>query len=489
MPWNVKETLTPEEVRTGQRFVVMDAVATQIIVALTTGTLLVAFALEFGASNLTIGLLASIPPLAQLAQIPAVQLVRKVKVRRAVSFYACLTSRAFFLFIGLSPLFLDRELVVPILLAGLFGYGVFAAVCSCSWNSWMRDLIPEPELGRFNSRRMAIATTIGMLTALAAGHFVDQFGVYFPGRAEWTYPSLFVAAFLISVVDAYFIASVPEPKMRTNGTGILNLILEPLKNVNFKSLLKFLFSWNLAVNLAAPFFVVYMLKKLDMSLVSVIALGLLGQSLNLVFFRIWGLVSDRYNNKTVLKVCGPVFVACFIGWTFTSMPEKHFLTVPLLVVLHIAMGAATAGATLGAFNIAIKLAPRESATSYLAAASLFNSLAAGLAPIVGGYFADYFAARRLGLVLRWTSPGTDVSIQTLNFSHWDFFFVMAAILGCLALRFLNRVEEAGSPKDGELLKELVFHARRRMRNLSTVGGIRWMVEFPFALVKRRNKGA
>ncbi|MDQ7782096.1 MAG: MFS transporter [Desulfomonilaceae bacterium] len=487
MRWPVKECLSEEEIRSGQRYVIGDAVATQAIVSLTTGALLVAYALEFGASNLTIGLLAAVPPLAQLVQIPSVHLVQKIGNRRAISFYSCIVSRSFFLLIGLSPLIFPHEWVLPVLLAGLSGYGVFAAICTCSWNSWMRDLIPAKELGRFNAKRMAIATSLGMATALGAAQYIDWFTGTFPDRTYVAYSSLFVLAFAVSLVDSYFIASVPEPAMESNGSGILSTILHPLRNPNFRRLLRFLCSWNCAINLAAPFFAVYMLSKLGLSVFSVIALGVLGQIMNLLFFRVWGGLSDRFSNKSVLRLCGPLFIVCIFGWTFTSMPDKHVMTIPLLVILHILMGVATAGTTLGAFNIAMKLAPKELSAAYLASAGLVNSLAAGLAPVAGGYFADFFAQRQLALTLRWTSPGTTVNIPTLHLSHWDFFFFIAVLLGCLSIYFLGKVQEEGEVENRVILQELVFHTRRRMRNLSTVGGIRWMVEFPFSLVKQRRK--
>ena len=350
----------------------------------------------------------------------------------------------------------------------------------------MRDLIPVGELGGFNSRRLAIATTVGMLMTLAAGYYVDWFDHRMFRPLYLAYCFLFLLAFLISLVDLYFIASIPEPRMRTNGAGILKLILDPLRNKNFRNLLRFLCSWNIAVNLAAPFFTVYMFKRLDLSVFSVIALGVLSQVMNLLFFRVWGRLSDRFSNKSVLRVCAPIFIVCVFLWTFTAFPERHELTIPLLVGLHIFMGIATAGTTLGAFNIAMKLAPRESATAYLAAAGLVNSLAAGLAPVVGGHFADYFAARGLSFSVKWTSPGTEVTFEALHFSHWDFFFAMASLLGCLALYFLGRVVEEGEVKNRVIMNELFFNARRWMRNLSTIGGIRWMVELPYAIVRQRS---
>jgi len=66
----VRDTLTEEEFQSGLRSVIKDGLASQTMVTLTGGVFLVAFALKLGASNLVIGLLAAIPPLTQLIQIP-----------------------------------------------------------------------------------------------------------------------------------------------------------------------------------------------------------------------------------------------------------------------------------------------------------------------------------------------------------------------------------------------------------------------------------
>ena len=62
MTFTVKDALTQEEVQSGLQAVIKDGLASQAMVTFTGGTLLVAFALKLGASNLVIGLLAAIPP-------------------------------------------------------------------------------------------------------------------------------------------------------------------------------------------------------------------------------------------------------------------------------------------------------------------------------------------------------------------------------------------------------------------------------------------
>jgi len=76
-----------------------------------------------------------------------------------------------------------------------------------------------------------------------------------------------------------------------------------------------------------------------------------------------------------------------------------------------------AGTTLASGNIAVKVAPKEKATAYLAGNSLVNSLAAAIGPLLGCQLADFFATRELSLTLNWGSPLKEVGFHILNFQH------------------------------------------------------------------------
>ena len=65
----------------------------------------------------------------------------------------------------------------------------------------------------------------------------------------------------------------------------------------------------------------------------------------------------------------------------------------------------------------------------MGAVSLVNSIAAGIAPIIGGACAEYFASQELALIVRWTKGVTEFQFDTLSLRHWDFFFLMATIVG------------------------------------------------------------
>jgi MFS family permease len=326
---------------------------------------------------------------------------------------------------------------------------------------------------------MSLAVAFGTVLSLAAGvmiDFVQKNPAWPPGTA---YSVLFLGGFIAGLFGIWYMSRIPEPLMREPPRiSIGRQVRAAFADDNFVRLISFLGAWNFAVNLAAPFFTVYLLVMLDFDMTAVIALAVLSQVTSIVSYRMWGRISDRFSNKSVLRVSGPLFMLCIIGWTFTTMPSRHVLTIPLLIVLHILMGVSTAGVTLGSANIGLKLAPRGSATAYLATINIINSLAAGIAPILGGMFVDSFRATQLSLTLTWNSPGTSFAIQTLDFQYWDFFFFFAFVLGIYSIHRLAYVHEAGEVEERLVVRELIAQVSREMRNLSTVGGLRYMLRFP-----------
>jgi MFS family permease len=485
MKFASKDTLTEEEVQLGLRAIIKDGLASQAMVTFTGGAFLVAFALKLGASNLVIGFLAAIPPLMQLLQIPSIFLVEKIRNRRAISVYASASSRAMWLLIAFLSLLVSPQTGLTVLLIALALYSALAAVSACSWSSWMRDLVPQERLGTFFSKRMRLATGLGIVLYLAAGFYIDLFRKVSPDLELYGYATLFLLGFLAGMLGVYFISTIPEPRMaaREEDSKFLELILAPFEDANFRKLISFLGSWNFAINLAAPFFTVYMLKRLGMDISFVIALTVLSQIMNLAFLRIWGKFTDQFSNKSVLALCGPLFLACILAWTFTTMPEKHLGTIPLLVAIHMFMGISIAGVTLASGNIALKSAPKEQATAYLAANGIVNSLAAGIGPILGGKFADFFAARELSLTLNWRSPVREVAFYTLNFQHWDFFFFLAFLIGLYSIHRLMKVREVGEVEEKIVINEFLSEIRRPLSNLSTVGGLRQMIVFPVSFFR------
>lgn len=449
--------------------------------AFTGGAIMVAFALMLGASNTVIGIIASIGPLTQLLQLPTIFLVKKIQQRKRIVVLTSVVSRIFWVAIAALPWLAPANIRVPLLVIFLILYFGFATISGGAFNSWMRDFIPEKTMGKYFAKRMAIATMVGAVATVLGGVALDYGNQLF--SSSWAmYSVLFLMGSVFGFIGVGFLATIPEPTMADRSKqAMLSTLAEPFRDHNFRKLLTFLGTWNFAINLAAPFFTVYMLKRLGLSVSWVLGLSVLSQIFNVLFFRIWGSLADKFSNKSVLSVSGLLFVISILVWPFTTMPEKYFLSIPLIIAIHALAGISTAGVNLCAGNIALKLAPRGAATSYLAMSALISGIAATIAPIIAGIAADFFEKQRLSIAINWFTEGTGsiFAFPAMDAKGLDFVFVAAFLVGLYALHRLLAVWEHGQVDEEIVMDELYGSVRKAFRNVANVAGIRHLTYFPY----------
>ena len=459
--------------------------------SITTSGFLAAYALLLGCNNFQIGILAALPFITQPLQIFVIPLVERFRRRKVITLASWIPAQLSWIIIALIPLFLDvpSSSAVVLLLVTIGIRGVFVSVTNCSWNSWLRDLVPQQALGSVFARRQMWANLAAMTFGLAASFFVTYWEGNVPAGNEalaYTFPLLFGAVFL-GLASPLFMVLIPEPLMQPSTEpqpSFFSVISTPFRDGNYRHLLSFLLLWGLALNMSIPFFAVYMLLRLGLPLSAVIGFSILSQAFNILFLRLWGRLADRFGHKTVLSVSVSLYLLIVLGWTFTTMPERYFLTIPLLVILHVLAGIASAGVTLATGTIGLKLAPKGQATAYLAAAGLSASLGAGLGPLLGGYLADFFTARQLGLVFTWTDPIHSIQVPVFSIIGFDFLFCITFILGLLTLSALVAFREEGEVGREVVLDTLFAPMRHAVRPMSSVPGLNFLSQFPYAILRR-----
>lgn len=459
----------------------------QVMETLAVGAFLTAFALELGASHMVIGLLAAIPHLCQLAQVPAIYILEKVRSRRVVYSVSGFVARPMMLIIGAAA-FLPPEHAIPVIICAFTIRYIAGAFLSCAWNSWMRDLIPEEQMGGVFGRRQQIMTGIGIILTLAAAAFIDYWQVLTGAQQKYAYTVIYGLSFIGGLYAVIAGRKIDEPELPVaEQISLLEQLKTPFRDQNFRRLIHFLASWNFAINLAAPFFTVHMLKKMGLDVFTVMALATLSQAGAYLAVLNWGSLADRFSNKSVLSACAPLFIVCIFLWTFTTMPETHQLTIPLLIFIHMATGVASAGVTLASGNLTLKLAPQGKATGYLSASAIVNAVAAGSASLIGGVTADFFAAIELSVIVRWAADASTTDLSAMSLTHWDFYFMFATIVGLYSLHRLSLVEERGYVKEAGPLDMLKQNARLSLRSLSSVSGLRAASDFPLDALRKLKK--
>ena len=470
---------------------VWEGLASGGVFSVASGGFMAAFALALGANNLQVGILAALPFVTQVAQLPAVLAVERFRVRKAIGVPALLGAHLMWAPIGAVPFLLETPgaaaVAVVILLLAL--RGLFAPVWATTWTSWMRDLVPQDVLGSYYGRRLAVITVAVAVVGLGASFFVRWWeSVSAPEDAILAYSLLLIGGSLtFGLASTWCALRASEPSMPAaaeSGRSALSVLAEPLRDRNFSQLVRFLFVWSLVSNLAIPFFAVYMLKELGLSLSAVIGFTVLSQTTSVLFTRVWGPMADRVGSKPVLSLSASLYLLVIVGWVFTSHPERHFLTLPLLAVLHMFAGVAAAGVGLTMSTLTLKVAPAGKATPFLSVASIAASVGAGIGPVAGGLMADFFAVRTLGVDLSWVSPNGVLELPALSLTGFDFLFAIAFVLGLLSLNLLVALREEGELPRETALGELAGRGGPAARAVSSVPGLGAVSAFSYGYLKR-----
>jgi MFS family permease len=452
-----------------KRAIIVDGICSAAMNSFLVGPFLAAFALTLGATHWEIGLISAIAFLSMPMQLLGLYAVDRWKKRRGLIVLCALTGRLLWILIVFLP-FVREIPSVRSLLAILICIGLITAIPGPAWHSLVRSLIPVDSLGEVFSKRMAWGTTVGICLTLAGGFFVDAWAKHSGRPPLEAYSVLFSIGILFGVAGVRAITRLPEPPMATDPSESLpSLVRLPLLDAGFRSLLRFIALWNFAINLATPFFVVFMLERLKLPMPAVTALIVLQQVVSVISVRIWGTLGDRFSNKSVLSTSLPLAIVAVAAWSFTTLPERFALSIPLLIAIQIGIGFSLSAIPLSISNLALKQSPPGLTHAYMMVADLAGAPSGAIAPLLGGWMMDFFESRHFALTLHWSDPINELSVHVLSISGLDFVFLISAAAGLIAAQALALVPEAG--KTGRLLWEFKEELSLPFRRSSSTAAI------------------
>jgi MFS family permease len=372
----------------------LDGVFAVQYITLTGGTLLTTFLLTLGATAGQIGLVASLPLLAALLQPLGAEVVRRRGGRRkGVALGAAAIDVGLWgVTIGAAAL-LPPASAVPIVIGVLALQQAATAFVGAAWTSWISDLVPARLRGRYFGSRNLIINALGTVTAVGAGLVLR--GREGEGEALSAFLVLIALGVACRLVSLLFLGRQPEPRPAASpGGGLVVQIQRALKHGAFRRYLTFQAAWSFAVNLASPFFTVYMLGEAGVGADLALAFAALGTASNLVGQRVWGPLCDRYGDHQVVRVSGAWAAAQPLFWLFTDASAAG---IALIGVLTATGGFAWAGLTLATGNLTMRLAPEAGKTSFFAAQAAVGGGAGAFGALTGGVLAGSAAFGLVGL--------------------------------------------------------------------------------------------
>jgi len=456
-PQGWESRLSQVEVECSLHYSIVEGTYAAIMGTLTGGAFLTGFALGVGAEDFEIGLLASIPALMTLAQIPASYMVERTGHPRRIVLQSAVAGRLIWFIIALLPFSLfsfGERYVITVLLALIAASNLFGSITRLSWLSWMSALVPTGRMGKFFARRNLINNGIAMLAGMGAGQFLDLFRKEIPRASIFGFSVLFAVAAAVGMVSVRYLAKMAEPPIFSAPAkeSYLKILRLPLREKNFRRLIAFSVTWNFSTNFAAPFFAVYMIQEAGLSYFFIGSLATIGGVISMFSMKYWGELSDRYGNEPILRIS--LMGKCIY-------PFLWVLTTPNSYLLYIIINMTSifdAGLGLSTSNMLLKLAPKERNSVYLAVHGTLVGLSSTIGPIFGGMLAS---------VLK----GTRISMGFITLEHFKFMFLISGIFRIFVLSIARRLNEpqASSVSD-------IFDAIRERREPTLPEGFQQMIQ-------------
>lgn len=415
------------------------------------------FALFFKASNAQIGVLASLPALlGAFAQLFSAWLGRHGRSRRTLILFGASLQALTMLPILILPLLFPQQ-AIPLLIACVILYFASVNLASPQWWSLMGDLVPEHRRGRYFAMRTRLCSLMAFIAFVSGGLVLHVFAGL--KMTAWGFVILFSLALVARLVSVYHIYKMYTPP------GHVAVLESPFKRNIFRRIQGsaiarfslFFAAMQFSVAVASPFFIVYMLRDLQLSYLqytSIMATMILSQYLTLPR---WGRVCDIFGNRVVLLFCGSIIPLMPVLWLVST-------NLWYLLCIQIIGGVVWAGFALSSGNFIYELVPAKKRVTNLALHNVLTGVAVFVGALLGGLLSEHLP--------------TSLTLGSWHLQWFSVFygvFILSTLLRMsVAVYFLPRIRETRPvrPLSWQSLVRQVLRLRSHRRLAVTLSRMR-----------------
>ena len=337
-------------------------------------------ALFLGATVQQVGLITALPNLlSSLSQFFSVQVIYWVGGRLKLLVRLVLSQATLILCIAMLPL-VQATHRVELLLIFLILAAMCGGLAGPAWGSLMSDYVPAKKRGQYFGWRNRSVGAVTVASVIASGLLLNFFHQRYYGAGFWMIFSLAAAARYCS---GYFISRMDEPPHRQDPASDFTFVmfLRRFRESNFLRFVMFSGCLTFATYLAAPFFAVFMLRDLQLSYLTYMALQVCASLAALVALPLWGKHADLVGNVRVLRLSSFLAALIPIFWLFSQTPAY-------LMVVQMVSGFAWSGVTLSAGNFIYDAVTPQKRVRCIAYFNVINGVALFFGSSLGGYLAS-----------------------------------------------------------------------------------------------------
>lgn len=354
-------------------------------------TFMTPYCLALKGTTRQIAALVSLPNLfSALFQLKSSDMIARLKSRKKVVVTCVLLHALMWVPIISIPYFPKINtgwylIAFVILYTALNGFAIPA------WSSMMSDYIPGGSRGKYFGWRNR---TLGLVVVLSA--FIAGFILRYVNKNEvlFGFTLIFSIACVSRLVSWYFLTRMHEAKLKISKEAYFTFwdFIKRIRESNFAKFVFFVGSMSFTVNLASPFFAVYMLRDLNMDYMTYTVVVASATLTTLIMMAVWGRYCDVVGNIRVLKTSSLFVPLIPLLWLFSS-------NVFYLIIIQIFAGFFWAGFNLSASNFiydAVSAPKRSRCVAYF---NVVNVVAIFLGATLGGLLAGVLPAIKANRLL------------------------------------------------------------------------------------------
>ncbi|HUX11614.1 MAG TPA: MFS transporter [Spirochaetia bacterium] len=347
------------------------------------------FALAFGASNSQIGLLTALANLlGTLSLFPGAALSERTRSRkRVVLITAGGASRILFLLLTALPFFvLPAQAAIWIVIIVNAGRTFLNNYANSPWTDMVADLVPDHMRGRYFTTRGQLMGIAALLAAPIGGWMIQTL-VGGPHHGFAGYQLVFFAAFAFGAVSTYAFSRIPEvnavgrPRIRHRRGDLRRSVRE---NPQFVAFLAGALVWNISIQVAGPFFNVYLVSDLKAG-VEVVGYSAGVTSLTTLLGQyLFGRLIVSRGSYWVQKVTGILIPILPALWIVIREPYQVYF-------ISVFSGILWGGYNLSNFNLMLEYSPASQRPRAVALYQTVVFSSAVIGPLIGGILIDIFS--------------------------------------------------------------------------------------------------
>jgi MFS family permease len=246
--------------------------------------------------------------------------------------------------------------------------------------SWVSDLIPVNQRGRYFGMRSIIGGAAYLGLFYAMGHLLNLFN----GRLAVGYAIIFFIAFAGQMISWFIYRRMYEPKQTEKKDECFGFIdfMKAARHSNLGKFIIYVSLLNFTIYLALPFLSVFILEDLGYSYALFTLLMLSQTGGKLLSLGLWGRFADMKGNLQMIAIVSILTPIAPFLWLISR-------DVIFLIFAMLFSGVVWAGLELCAPNFVYEAAPAGRGMKYVSYYRGLSEIAMAIGMLMGGYLATH----------------------------------------------------------------------------------------------------